>query len=627
MKRFGVQVLPREKYTARGVWLCILILLMVSHFLLSPVEETRAANVTSNGLWRILVAERENPVIDARLERKMSTLQAGYPVVLWIFFTDKGIFTEEDYEAALNRTDAGLCDRVRKRRAKMGSVAGVDFRDLPVHQDYIRHVLEKSLRHRTTSKWFNAISVEVEVGRINEMARLPFVRKIREVARFKRLPVPEIRTEEISQIKSPSRHHPHGMNYGSSLPQLQQINVPAVHELGYKGQGVIVCLLDTGFFLEHESLEHIDLIAEWDFIFNDGTTANEEEDSPAQHYHGSEVLSVIAGAKDGKLYGPAYEASYLLAKTEDTRSETPIEEDFWVAGIEWAESEGADVVSSSVGYTAWYSYEDGDYDGNTAVTTKAADIAVSKGIVVCNAMGNGGQLVGSIITPADADSIIACGAVDGNGNLAGFSSIGPTNDGRIKPEVLARGASTYAALPSPHSSDGYTTVGGTSFSTPLVAGCAALIIQAHPDWTPMQVREALMMTASRADYPDNLYGWGIVDCLKAIHYPEEPNGDGPALPERFELAQNYPNPFNPSTSIRYSVVSDQSPPHVTLKIFNILGQEVKLLVDEVRKPGYYTVTWDGTDRSARSVSSGVYYYRLSVGGGQWSEIKRMVLLK
>ncbi|MCK4427945.1 MAG: S8 family serine peptidase, partial [candidate division Zixibacteria bacterium] len=189
--------------------------------------------------------------------------------------------------------------------------------------------------------------------------------------------------------------------------------------------------------------------------------------------------------------------------------------------MEWADSIGADVISSSLCYIDWYTYS--DLDGNTAVTTQAADIAAERGIVVCNAMGNSGPGSGTLMAPADADSILACGAVNSSGYLASFSSRGPSFDGRTKPEVCARGVSTRCA--SPYNLNGYTTASGTSLSTPLIGGCAALILSARPYWTPMQVREAMMMTASRATYPDNNYGWGIPDLLAAIQYSFYITGD------------------------------------------------------------------------------------------------------
>ena len=201
--------------------------------------------------------------------------------------------------------------------------------------------------------------------------------------------------------------------------------------------------------------------------------------------------------------------------------EQPIEEDNWVAGMEWADSIGAGVISSSLAYIDWYSYF--DMDGNTAVTTIAADMAAQLGIVVCNSMANAGPGSGTLHAPADADSIVACGAVYSDGEIASFSSRGPSSDGRTKPEVCAQGVSTRCASASSPTS--YTYANGTSLSTPLIGGVAAVILSAHPDWTPMQVREALMMSADNALSPDNNYGWGIPDILAAIQYSFHLTGD------------------------------------------------------------------------------------------------------
>jgi subtilisin family serine protease len=284
-------------------------------------------------------------------------------------------------------------------------------------------------------------------------------------------------------------------------------------------------MMDTGFRKDHQAFQLAfsegRVLAEWDFINHDGNTQNEAGDPSGQHDHGTMTWSTLGGAADGNLYGPAYGASFILAKTEDVSGETPIEEDNWVAGMEWADSIGADVISSSLGYIDWYSYS--DLDGNTAVITIAADIAAQRGIVVCNAMGNEGSGSGSLIAPADADSIISCGAVYGSGDIVYFSSRGPTYDGRIKPEVCAQGVSTRCANPS--GTTGYTYADGTSLSTPLIGGTAAVILSAHPSWTPMQVREAMMESGDHSTSPDNDYGWGIPDILAAIQHTFYLTGD------------------------------------------------------------------------------------------------------
>ncbi|MFQ6610118.1 MAG: S8 family serine peptidase, partial [Fidelibacterota bacterium] len=243
-----------------------------------------------------------------------------------------------------------------------------------------------------------------------------------------------------------------------------------------------------------------------------GETQNEPGDPENSHNHGTYTLSTLGGSFEGQLYGPAYNAQFLLAKTEDVSQEVPVEEDWYVAGLEWGESLGADVASSSLGYIDWYTYE--DLDGQSAVTTIAVNIAIENGMVITTAAGNSGS--GGIIAPADAFEVLACGAVDSNGEIAGFSSWGPTADGRIKPDICARGVATFCAdIVSPNS---YREANGTSLSTPLVGGAAAVILSAHPSWTPLQVREALMMTADNVENPDNQYGWGVIDVMAAINY-------------------------------------------------------------------------------------------------------------
>ncbi|MBN2000641.1 S8 family serine peptidase, partial [candidate division KSB1 bacterium] len=272
---------------------------------------------------------------------------------------------------------------------------------------------------------------------------------------------------------------------------------------------------DTGFWLEHEAVNFINKVAEYDFVFNDDNTANEPGDAGNQDSHGTQVLSVVGGKMDGFLYGPAFGADFLLGKTEDMRGETVIEEDNWVAALEWAEALGADIVTTSLGYIDWYTYK--DMDGKTAITSQAAQKAAAKGVLVLVSAGNERDDPWYYITaPADADSIVTVGAVDKYGFITGFSSSGPTFDGRIKPEVVAMGQSVRMA--STLCPSCYTSANGTSYATPLVAGVAALLVEAHPFWSPMQLREALINTADRSGQPDNLYGWGLVNALAAIEY-------------------------------------------------------------------------------------------------------------
>jgi PKD repeat protein len=300
------------------------------------------------------------------------------------------------------------------------------------------------------------------------------------------------------------------LNYGYSASQLSQIRVPEVHAEGYDGEGVTLAIFDTGFRKTHDAfaLHYAEgrVLGEWDFIFDDGNTANEPEDASNQWNHGTYIWSVCGGYADGVMYGPAYKANFLLCKTEDVRSETVVEEDNWVAALEWVDVRGADVVTSSLAYIDWYSYE--DMDGATAITTLAANTAAGLGIVVCNAMANSGPLPGTLHAPADAFDMLAVGSVDSRGIIAYSSSRGPTYDGRTKPEVCARGVLTYCA--TAYGDEIYGTANGTSLATPLVAGAACLLIHANPDYTPQMIRLSLMETACNATTPDNNYGWGIL---------------------------------------------------------------------------------------------------------------------
>jgi hypothetical protein len=304
------------------------------------------------------------------------------------------------------------------------------------------------------------------------------------------------------------------------------------HELEFKGQDVIICMMDTGYRQGHESFSEIinsgRLIAQYDFVNNDFNTDYEAgQDLPNQPNHGTLTWSALGGEHTGDLYGPSYKSHFILSKSEDISSEHHIEEDNWAAAAEWADSIGASVISASLGYRYnfdppdnSYTYE--DMDGNTTIVTIAADLAAYNGIAVATAQGNDGSLgTGSLLAPADGDSVIACGAVDPGRYLAGFSALGPTFDNRIKPEVCAQGVSTACA--DPDNMNGYRTAGGTSLSTPLVGGACGVLLSAHPNWTPMMVREAMMMTADNAGSPDNSYGWGILDLGRALYY--QPDGD------------------------------------------------------------------------------------------------------
>ncbi len=447
----------------------------------------------------------------------------GEPIRVWIYFGDHGEQDPAEMPALL--TGVELTPRSFERRARRSHLQLVDAHDLPVCAGYLDAVRSLGCRIRHSSKYLNAVSAFATPAQISRLSRLPFVTKIERVQTARRnFPdtylFPTAMPDKAGRPGEPNENSlgrgaaEDSVSYGLSDFQNRQINVPPLHTAGFHGEGVLIAMLDTGFRRIHEAVAHVHVVAEWDFIDDDPVTSDQPGDPAYQDMHGSLSLGTIAAYKPGLLVGPAWAADYLLAKTERFDRELMVEEDDFVRALEWADSLGADIVSSSLGYFTWYTYP--DMDGDTAVTTKAADIAASRGILVVTAAGNEGPLPWpGIIAPADGDSVIAVGAADSLGEVASFSSRGPTYDGRIKPDVLAMGR--LVASIRWYEPIGLWPFGGTSGATPLVAGACALILQMNPEWSPIEVRKALWSTASHANHPDNDFGWGVIDASAAAH--------------------------------------------------------------------------------------------------------------
>lgn len=446
------------------------------------------------------------------------------PKKYWVFFKDKGPLgkTSNAWRQAAEIVSRRAQER-RAMRVRMTSV--IDQEDLPLYPPYLDAIARRGGQLQKQSRWLNAASFFLTREQQQHIESLPFVERVTPVIVF-------YRRDEAAEPQSPFPIGQSGaLDYGPSFSQNDMIGATKAHALGITGSGVLVGMLDTGFrWRIHEALQSSNVLAEHDFIQNDDTTANQVGDAPEQDAHGTLTMSVLGGYKPGQLIGPAFGVQFLLAKTEYVPTETRIEEDNWVAGIEWMESQGADVVSSSLGYNIFddgsgYRWENGDFNGRTAVTSRAAVRAARLGVVVCTAMGNEGNgdgIRGTLLAPADADSILSIGAVNFSRRLAGFSSTGPTNDGRIKPEVVAPGVRVYGALPGQSS---YAFISGTSLATPLAAASAALLLSARPDLTAQQVRDALLNTADTINVssfptrPNNFTGWGLVNVFNALSYP------------------------------------------------------------------------------------------------------------
>lgn len=405
-----------------------------------------------------------------------------------------------------------LTDRALARRLARRTFPGVvDSRDLPVTPARVAALRALGATVRVESRWLNAVSVEATEAMRDAIERLPFVESTR--------PVRSARKPDVTESLQGPDGGLAGLDYGFTADQLAQIDLPSLHARGHRGGGVTIGVLDTGFNRVHEafhSTEHpLVVVAEYDFINDDPDTGIEKGDHPNQHRHGTWILGTLAAYLPGQAIGAAYEAQFVLAKTEDVSDETPIEEDYYVAGLEFIEAQGADIATSSLGYFDWY--EASDFDGVTAVTSVAVNVATGNGLVCLTANGNRGHdedpATLSLGAPADALEVIACGATHGDGTIAGFSSDGPSFDGRVKPEVLARGVDVVTV----HSTDetGLAALNGTSLSTPLVAGAAACILGARPDLTVQTLRAAMFATATDSVLgvaPDPLFvrGYGLV---------------------------------------------------------------------------------------------------------------------
>jgi hypothetical protein len=545
-------------------------------------------------------------------------------VAAWVYFTDRG--GDERDPAAFAAARTALTQRALDRRLRRGSLSGVTESDLPVHASYVRALIQRGARLRGTSRWLNAASVEIPARLATEFARLPFVQRVEQVeSGWPLQPVGASQIEPAhdageasSRAGGPAIELSPGDTayYGATFKQLSMMQVPQLHALGLSGAGVLVCMLDSGFHLTHQAFAGLSVVATRDFVDGDTNVDDEPgQDAAGANVHGTATLGCVGGHLPGVYSGGAFGASFALAKTERISTETPSEMDYWQFGAEWADSLGADVISSSLGYSEfdapYASYTYANMDGRTTVVTLAAVEAMRRGITVVNAAGNEGATSWFyIIAPGDADSIITSGAVDSFNVVANFSSHGPTSDGRTKPDVTAMGRSDYLISTSGDAS--YMRASGTSFSTPLTAGLVALLLESHPTWRPVDVRDALRATALNHANPDNTIGWGLVQGLAANAWSAPVAvPPGPAKIDGLSLSIG-PNPLRSGVTgrIRFSAPAGSN---LALDVIDVAGRSRARLFSGAAS-GERGLEWRGADENGAPLAAGIYWLRLASSG-------------
>jgi hypothetical protein len=464
-------------------------------------------------------------------------------------FKDKGVNTR----SAINPS-AYLSDKSVERRLKQQ--IAFDESDIPVNEAYINDVSKTGARILTRSRWFNTVVIEATPEMATSVSALPFVTDAKPLGdglksgAASEKPLFEAEKTNPWTNGIPKKATADFYDYGAAFNQINQLNGQYLHNEGFRGQGMTIAVLDAGF-------NSVDIMTCFDSLrANSQIKGTRDFAQPgnnvygtSMHTHGTSVLSCMGSYVSGEMIGTAPKADYWLLRSEVGETESVIEEYYWVSAAEFADSIGADLINSSLGYTTFddpstnHSYA--DMDGNTTFITIGADKAAEKGILVVNSAGNsGGDPWRYIGAPADGDSVFTIGAVDAAGQRAYFSSVGPTSDGRIKPTVSAQGMDAAIYFPG-----GFGTYGnGTSFSSPIICGITACLWQSRPDLNNMAIIEALKTTASQAgkSSPDSLLGWGIpnYEAAYASIYVHNQTVD--------KQLQTYPNPLTDKLTLGFS---------------------------------------------------------------------------
>lgn len=462
------------------------------------------------------------------------TLSAQHPAKYWVEFKDK-----KDSPYSVDRPEEFLSPRAIEKRERFN--ISITEQDLPVNENYIKQLLaiDKTMVLFTKSKWLNGVTIYSEEENILEkILQLPFVSGAECTITMESEEdfdyphasyAPPAKTTEVLKIEKGQ-----DLDYGYSYSQTNMNRAQWLHRLGAHGEGMFIMVLDGGFENANE-IPQFKALREEGRLIGTRNFVQPGRSVFLEGSHGTMTLSCMAGYLEEEMMGTAPKATYFLAQTEDGRSENRIEEDNWVAGAELADSLGCDLINSSLGYYKFddksKSYVYKDLDGETSRATLAADIAVSKGIIVCVSAGNEGDDAWHYITsPADAKDVLTVGGVDHQGVASPFSSYGPTYDNRIKPDAAAVGSQAVVARPNGETDLSY----GTSFSSPILCGMTACLWQLFPQYSAYQVVHAVRLAGTNYSHPDKQLGYGITNFVYAYNFLAqfESNEDVTILPER-----------------------------------------------------------------------------------------------
>ena len=451
---------------------------------------------------RIAEAERTSPRI---METDMVSYPGGKCLMYRLYLKDKDL---DHTPYSVNRPLEFLSPRSIERRKRQG--IPLDLTDLPVAPAYIKAVSEEGIEIVGKSKWNNSLLIRVHKEKeLQKLAGLEFITKTMKV-----FAAPDSVSERMRSgvRKNLNEWGNSGGLYGAADAQINALNGKRLHEANHTGRGMMIAVFDGGFMNVDKipALHGIKLAGIKDFVVPQSKNIFSEME------HGTMVLSTMAANEPNLYVGVAPDAQYLLVRCEDERTESLAEEDYWAEAAEYADSCGVDIINSSLGYHAFddssmdhHYYEQ---DGNTALISRTASMCADKGIVCVNSAGNDGM--GSwkkINFPADAKDILTVGSVNEQGMNAAFSAVGPTADGRIKPDVMAYGSPTSVIT----GRGSIINDNGTSFSAPLVAGMVACLWQALPNKTAKQIIKLVKLAGNNQQHPDNVYGFGVPDFWKA----------------------------------------------------------------------------------------------------------------